>query len=225
MSRPRTDHTARRARLADAAAAVMAAQGGEHASLRTIAAALGVTTGVLTHYFPSKQALLKLAKERAFDRAFERAQAAADGCPGGRARIVAVVDALLPVDQERRLLWRLLAGYLADAAGTPSLRQAQARRMRRWWTLHADLVTEAQRAGDVASTVDAAAIGLAVATFVEGLALQAVTTTFPAPPGGLPAFARTCVERLLGPVPAVSGGAPDGRGRARAERTSTHRRR
>ena len=73
MSRPRTDHRARRAALADAAAAVMASQGGEQASLRAIAAALGVTTGVLTHYFPSKQALLRLAKERAFDRAFARA--------------------------------------------------------------------------------------------------------------------------------------------------------
>jgi AcrR family transcriptional regulator len=58
--------------LADAAAAVMAAKGGTQAPMRAIAASLGVTTGVLTHYFPSKDALLRLAKERAFDRAFER---------------------------------------------------------------------------------------------------------------------------------------------------------
>lgn len=200
MSRPRSDHATRRAALADAAAAVMAAQGGEHASLRAIAAALGVTTGVLTHYFPSKQALLTLAKERAFDRAFERAQAAAAPLPAGRARILAVVEALLPLDAERRLLWRLLAGYLAGAAANPALRQAQAQRMRRWWALHTTLVAEAQQAGDVDASLDADATGLAVSTFVEGLALQAVTTTLPSVPGGLAGLGRTHVNRLLGAV-------------------------
>lgn len=233
MSRPRTDHPARRALLADAAAAVMAAQGGEHASLRTIAAALGVTTGVLTHYFPSKQALLKLAKERAFDRAFERAMAAAADVPAGRARILAVVEALLPLDQERRLLWRLLAGYLADAARTPVLRQAQARRMRRWWTLHTTLVADAQRAGEVDASLDAAATGLAVSTFVEGLALQAVTTSLPIVPGGLAGLGRTHVDRLLGAPAARAPGArrisvravPDARGIAQAAPPSARRRR
>jgi AcrR family transcriptional regulator len=201
MSRPRSDHPARRAALADAAAAIMASQGGEHVSMRTIAAALGVTTGVLTHYFPSKQALLKLTKERAFDRAYDRAHAAA-GLAHGRERILAVVGALLPLDVERRLLWRLLAGYLADAAATSALRQAQARRMRKWWTLHATLVAEAQRADEVDPALDPEATGLAIATFVEGLALQAVTTTLPPLPGGLDAFARTHVDRLLGPRPA-----------------------
>lgn len=200
MSRPRSDHPARRATLADAAAAIMASQGGEHASMRTIAAALGVTTGVLTHYFPSKQALLKLAKERAFDRAFDRAHGAAERARG-RDRILAVVGAVLPLDLERRLLWRLLASYLADAAATPALRQAQARRMNRWWKLHATLVADAQRSGEIDPALDPEATGLAIATFVEGLALQAVTTTLPALPGGLEAFGRTHVDRLLGPPP------------------------
>lgn len=213
MSRPRSDHPARRAALADAASDVMAAQGGERASMRAIAAALGVTTGVLTHYFPSKQALLKLAKERAFDRAFERARAAADGA-GGRQRILAVVDALLPLDRDRRLLWRLLAGYLAGAAGSPALRQVQARRMHRWWRLYVGLVTDAQRAGEVDPALDPEATGLAIATFVEGLALQGVTTALPAPPGGLAAFARTHVDRLLGPPPGRRRRRLSGRGGA-----------
>ena len=201
MSRPRTDHRARRASLADAAAAVMATRGGEQASLRTIAAALGVTTGVLTHYFPSKQALLRLAKERAFDRAFARAEAATVAAPG-RARVLAVVEALLPIDAERLQLWRLLAGYLGDAAATASLRTAQSRRMRRWAALYADLVSTAQEAGDVDSSIDAAATGLAVAIFVEGLCLHAVTTARPAASTDLAAFACLHVNRLLGPTPA-----------------------
>jgi len=201
MSRPRTDHRARRVALADAAAAVMASQGGEQASLRTIAAALGVTTGVLTHYFPSKQALLRLAKERAFDRAFARAEAAASG-PAGRAQILAVVEALLPLDPECRQVWRLLAGYLGDAAATASLRTTQTRRMRRWWALYARLIDQAAQAGQVAPAMDPEQTGLAVATFVEGLCLHAVTTSTPELSRDLVSFARTYVDRLLGPVPA-----------------------
>jgi len=179
----------------------MATHGGEQASLRTIAAALGVTTGVLTHFFPSKQALLRLAKERAFDRAFARAEAATVAAPG-RARVLAVVEALLPIDAERLQLWRLLAGYLGDAAATASLRTAQSRRMRRWAALYADLVSTAQEAGDVDASIDAAATGLAVAIFVEGLCLHAVTTARRAAATDLAAFACLHVNRLLGPAPA-----------------------
>jgi AcrR family transcriptional regulator len=218
MSRPRTDHRARRAALADAAAAVMASQGGEQASLRAIAAALGVTTGVLTHYFPSKQALLRLAKERAFDRAFARAEAAAAG-PGGRAQLLAVVEALLPVDAARRQLWRLLAGYLGDAAATAALRAAQTRRMRRWSAMYAGLVAVAQQARDVDTALDPRATGLAVAMFVEGLCLHAVTTSTPEVSRDLAPFARTHVDRLLGPRP--SGRRPTSRPRSTSARPAS----
>lgn len=178
----------------------MASRGGAQASLRTIAAALGVTTGVLTHYFPSKQALLRRAKERAFDRAFARAEAAAAG-PAGRARILAVVEALLPLDADSRQLWRLLAGYLGDAAASAALRTAQTRRMDRWSSFYADLVAAAQNVGDVAPEADAGATGLAIAIFVEGLCLHAVTTSAPDPTRDPRAFAETHVNRLLGPEP------------------------
>jgi AcrR family transcriptional regulator len=200
MSRPRTDHRARRAALADEAAVFMALHGGEQASLRAIAAALGVTTGVLTHYFPSKQALLRLAEERAFDRAFARAEAAAVGTTG-RARLLAVVGALLPLDAESRQLWRLLAGYLGDAATTVSLRAAHTRRMERWSTLYAGLVAAAQHVGDVDPARDARASGQAVAMFVEGLCLHAVTTSTPELSRDLAAFAQAHVTLLLGPAP------------------------
>jgi AcrR family transcriptional regulator len=64
MSRPREDRGERRDAIALAAAEVIADRGLERATMRDIAAALGVTTGVLTHYFPSKDALLRHTKTR-----------------------------------------------------------------------------------------------------------------------------------------------------------------
>ncbi|MFN9215273.1 MAG: helix-turn-helix domain-containing protein [Gemmatimonadota bacterium] len=77
MSRPRGDHDERREVISRAAAAVIAERGLERLTLRDLAAELGVTTGALTHYFPSKDALVAHTKELVFDARYARARLAA----------------------------------------------------------------------------------------------------------------------------------------------------
>jgi len=52
------------------------------------------------------------------------------------AQLHAVVTAVLPVDRDRRTLWRLLMAFLGNAVATPALRRVQERRMGRWYDLY-----------------------------------------------------------------------------------------
>jgi AcrR family transcriptional regulator len=197
MSRPRGDHEERREVIGLAAAEVIATRGLDQLTLRDLAAELGVTTGVLTHYFPSKDAVVAYTKELVFDLRFERARQAADG-PAGIERLHAVVAEMLPVDQERRTGWRVLVAFHGSAVGSATMRRAHDRRMRRWFALFDELVAPLVTAGTLAAGTDAARIGMAVAFMVEGMAIH-LSMMEPAMPAAWQlAFAREQVDRLVG---------------------------
>ena len=205
MSRPRGDHAERRAVIACAATAVIAERGLETLTLRDLAAALGATTGVLTHYFPSKDALVAHTKELVFDACYARARLAAEGA-SGRDRLHAVVAELLPVDDERRTTWRVLVAFQGSAVGSAELRRAHGRRMRRWFALFEDLVTPlvpAAGGGRVSPRPapgddgNAAALGMAVALLVEGMAIHFAMLERPLSAARQVAFARAQVDRLV----------------------------
>jgi len=213
MSRPRGDHEERRAVIARAATAVIAERGLETLTLRDLAAALGATTGVLTHYFPSKDALVAHTKELVFDARYARARLAAEGASGGD-RLHAVVAELLPLDAERRMTWRVLVAFQGSAVGSAELRRAHGRRMRRWFALFEELVapfvpaagaTAGTAAGDgspprrrtAGRDTDVAALGMAVALLVEGMAIHFAMQEPPLSAARQLAFARAQVDRLV----------------------------
>jgi len=197
MSRPREDRGERRDAIALAAAEVIADRGLERATMRDIAAALGVTTGVLTHYFPSKDALLRHTKTVIFDRSFANAQAAAAGPPGIE-RVHAVVAALLPFNAEQRTLWRVLLSFFGGAVGSPAWRREHSRRMQRWYTLYHDVVASLRDTGELAPDADPMEIGRAIVLFVEGMAINLVMTTPKTSNLVQREFARAQVRRLVG---------------------------
>ncbi len=219
MSRPRGDHDERREVIALAAADVIASRGLDRLTMRDLAAELGVTTGVLTHYFPSKDALVSFTKEWIFDLRYERARMAADGASGAE-RVQAVVADMLPVDAERRRGWRMLIAFHGSAVGSAAMRRAHERRMRRWFALFDELV------GDGMADADATGTGMAVALLVEGMSIHLAMMEPPMPADQQRAFAREQVERLLRPAASPAGErqrASVGRRRATTRRTATRR--
>ena len=56
-----TDHDARRRDVSEAVWRVLARHGFGGLTLRAVAAEMGASTGLLTHYFPSKDALVRHA--------------------------------------------------------------------------------------------------------------------------------------------------------------------
>src|ERR671910_1577923 len=71
----KVDHRERRELLADALMRLAAARGLEGVSLRHVAAEAGVSTGMVQHYFRTKDEMMTFALGMVMDRIRERSQA------------------------------------------------------------------------------------------------------------------------------------------------------
>src|ERR1700754_297226 len=101
----KVDHQARRTLIADALMRVAAEQGLEAVSLRHVAAAAGVSAGVVPHYFRTKGEVMGFAtnvvRERSQKR-IESALAALGPDPAPRLFVRTMLAALLPLDAATR---------------------------------------------------------------------------------------------------------------------------
>lgn len=114
------DHQQRRAELAQAVWRVIERDGIGHASVRTVAAESGWSTGSLRHYFPTQDALLSFAMELCFSRLRERIETLeATGDHLARARRLA--ELILPLDSERLITAKVLLAFMPRAVVNPTL--------------------------------------------------------------------------------------------------------
>jgi AcrR family transcriptional regulator len=113
MTRSIRDPKARQ-RIVDVAARVVAERGLAGATVRAIATEAGVSTGFVMHYFPDKQALTEAVLGTTNRRAGERVSAAASR-GRGTAALRAAVEALLPVDADRRREWQVWGAHWTGA--------------------------------------------------------------------------------------------------------------
>ena len=101
MTAPARKTNPTRERLIEAAFAVVAREGLEAASVKTIAAEAGVTPGLMHYHFPTKDALLEAAMRRGLD--------------GYRQRLIAKRTATPPEEQLAAFFAEARAGAEADA--------------------------------------------------------------------------------------------------------------
>jgi TetR/AcrR family transcriptional repressor of bet genes len=114
------DHEARRREVA-AVAAELIARRGLDVSVRDVATAGGYSTTVVTHYFASKRDLL-LHAYRSAGAATEARIAAVDGLLG-------ICEAILPLDEPRRLTWQTWFAFWGAAVADAELADMQRRRL------------------------------------------------------------------------------------------------
>lgn len=140
-------------RVVEAAWRAVAARGLEGASVRAIAVEAGVSTGYVTHYFPSKQALLVEVLRFNNLRAAQRvAEQVADR--RGLDALDAAIEAVLPFDADRRREWQVwVAAFGSQADG-----DAPAAGLREGWsglrrTLR-ELLAQAVEDGDLDPELD-----------------------------------------------------------------------
>jgi AcrR family transcriptional regulator len=167
------DHNARRIEIAEAACKAILRLGIANAGLADIAREMGYTTGVLRHYFVDKEQLLLFAKNMLFDRAHERALAAAADCSGVERLKVMLVDEMRldPETLDRR---RLLAIFNGRAIGDARLTQIQHRRNERFWRLLEAELVALQKSGDLAADMDARLEARGIIAFTDGLGDQVI---------------------------------------------------
>lgn len=147
-------------------------------TLRAVAAELGATTGLLTHYFPGKRDLVSHALELLEQRSAARPRrTAAAGLPALRS---ALLD-MLPLTEESAETSRIWVSSwdtaLADPAWSIDYARKYAQGRER---LHA-LVAAAQRLGELPDA-DTERLATAVQSFVLGLTVQALIDPSAFPP-------------------------------------------
>lgn len=168
----RTDHDARRRDVSAAVWRVLARDGFGGLTLRAVAAEMGASTGLLTHYFPSKQALVRHALEIAGERTAELTGYGEQepGLPALRAAIGLV----LPLTAESAEMNRVWVSSWAGALGDDELSAAERARYKRWRAKLRPLVVAAQELGQLPAGADPDDLVATVAAFTHGLVVQAL---------------------------------------------------
>lgn len=172
MPPARGDHDARRRDVSEAVWRVLVARGFGGLTLRAVAAEMGASTGLLTHYFPSKRALVRSALDVLAQRSDERPRrtAAAEGLPALRA---ALLD-ILPLTEESAAANRIWVASWDVALADPELAAEHNARYRRSREKLAAHVAAAQTLGELPADRPADELGAAALSFALGLVVQAL---------------------------------------------------
>jgi AcrR family transcriptional regulator len=168
----KVDHHERRELLADALMRLAAAQGLEKVSLRHVAAEAGVSTGMVQHYFRTKDEMMTFALGMVMDRIRERSQAeAAPTTP--RELVRALLLQVLPLDETRRLENHVVLAFLAYVAVKPAIAAGLRQDAAQMRTFLAD---QLRAAGADGIDPEPAAAGLLA--LVDGLGLQLLSQQY-----------------------------------------------
>ncbi|MGW0927209.1 TetR/AcrR family transcriptional regulator [Streptomyces sp. NPDC002644] len=166
------DHEARRKDVSEAVWRVLAAKGFGGLTLRAVAAEMGVSTGLLTHYFPSKRALLTHALDllERDTAGRPRRTPPAGGLPAVRARLLDILP-LTPADTARNRIW-VSSWDLSLADGTLSAQQGD--RYTRLRDSFRPLLETARDLGEIPASADTDQLAASAVAFVHGLVVQAL---------------------------------------------------
>ena len=110
----------RRLEVSEAAWRVIVREGLDRTSMRAIAQEMNCTTGVVTHYFRNKEALILFALNQVTERLQVLMKTALEGVSGTE-RLVVMLSAFLPIDLQRQEILKVWVAFLGYAVGRDQL--------------------------------------------------------------------------------------------------------
>jgi AcrR family transcriptional regulator len=140
-------------------------------NMRDIARALGTTTGPLQHYFASKEELLLYTKDLLIDEMLNNAREAGERLRGA-ARLRVVCKCLLPLTESARMAWLVLTAFNGRAIGDTELTAIQMSRYTKCRQFFDEELAIAKEDGVLERSLDTGLEAIALASFVDGLAVQ-----------------------------------------------------
>jgi AcrR family transcriptional regulator len=179
----KVDHQQRRDHIAEALMRVVADNGLEAVSLRHVASEAGVTSGMVQHYFPSKEAMVDFAMESASARFETRMTNAIETLgenPPTRSLLRTMLATLLPTDETEQADGRVALAFLAHAATRPDAAKHVGDDNTMLRRFISDLLHDAQAAGTARSTINPAHAAIALLATAEGLGVQVLSSNLPA---------------------------------------------
>jgi AcrR family transcriptional regulator len=171
----RTDHDARRHRIAAALWRVAAHQGLDAVSLRHVAAEARVSMGQVQHYFRTKDEMLRFALDAISERVAERiglrvAALTNDGRDNPHVLVRVVLVELLPLDEVRRLEAYVGFAFLTRATVQPGIAAGLLEQYRQLHEFVAGQIRDGQRSGRTPPELDPERETVALLALVDGLA-------------------------------------------------------
>jgi AcrR family transcriptional regulator len=173
------DHQERREQIASALMRVAARDGLEAVSLRHVASEAGVTSGMVQHYFPSKDEMMAFAMRSAsarYEARINAAMASLGAGATGREVVGAILMALLPADEAQEADGRValaFQSYAATRRGAVDLLGQDNSALREFI---AERVRDARAAASPPADVDPVLAATALLATAEGLGVQRLST-------------------------------------------------
>ncbi|MFD9902973.1 TetR/AcrR family transcriptional regulator [Streptomyces sp. NPDC059063] len=166
------DHESRREDVSQAVWRILAAKGFGGLTLRAVAAEMGVSTGLLMHYFPTKRALVAHALELLEKSSAERPRR--DRPQEGLAALRAVLLDTLPLGKENAARNRIWVSSWDQALADDGLRADQAERYVRMRAALRPHLVAARALGEIPDAPDVDRLATAAVAFIHGLVVQAL---------------------------------------------------
>ena len=174
------DQPGRRREVIDATFQVISRVGLDGATLRAIAEEAGFTTGVIGHYFGSKQDLFAAALRASTEDSYQRISRAVGSSKGLRAVRAAVAE-VLPDDPYVAREWAVWLCYWGRSVGTDPLVKHHRMLYEEWHTLLTKYLVQAVELGELggrlkpedgADCIISVLYGIAVQTTINGMTAQ-----------------------------------------------------
>lgn len=182
------DHAKRRDEIAQVACQVVAAHGFEHATVARIARAAGYTTGMVAHYYDSKQQIILAALRLMLTRIEARLTLRHERSD---ADLVSVLSEALPIDAQRFTECAFWMAFWGQVSADRKLRRLNAWVHREYLRLFARCFAEHWRASSAWPKRAREQALRSVVTFINGLTASAVTS-----PADWPAAVQLAQLRL-----------------------------
>jgi len=189
------DHDERRRDIAQAVLRIVARGGVRAADIRSVATEAGWSTGVITHYFSDKQALLAGALREAAEDVAGRMKAIF-ARKRGVSRLKALLEAGMPLDNERAATCRIFYHFASEGLGDPAFTDEIAGFYDAWRGAVAGALRALIEDGELAG-VDAETLATALVGLGEGLAVQGLFDPRKMPPARLKAMLGAGVDCML----------------------------
>ena len=172
------DHVERRGQLLDTAGQVLLEHGLDGLTTRRVTEAAGEAKGALSHYFESKDDLVRQLLERFYERIRMRLTARLDGLSGLDA-LGELMRELLPLDDVRLGEAQAELSFVAASVGSPDLAIWYHDQRRQLTKVLIRYTKQAQAAGEIEVGRSAKVIADGFLTLIDGLSMQAVLNPSP----------------------------------------------
>lgn len=188
------NHEARKREIGIAVLRVVAREGVRGVTIRRVAKEAGWSTGTISHFIGDKQALLQTAVYEAANsiRAVMETSALIERSED---RLQALLEAGMPLDDERSATCRIFFYFWAEGIVDPAL-GAELASYYAWWRDQVRIaIVHAQRGGRFAGH-DATVLAEQLVAAADGLGVQAMFDPRAMPPGRLRSHVADLIARL-----------------------------